>query len=99
MVWWLNHDQTDNMYIYIYIYMLLYKNNIEIDTWHLGWVVAFSLGGPGLKSFLVTLAYEWNPKVIIYSLWIESMLMKTDSNRYYQYRHLVPLDDLKNMWS
>ena len=35
----------------------------------------------------VTLTYEWYRKLIIYSLWIGSLLMEAGSNRYAQYRH------------
>ena len=35
----------------------------------------------GMKS-LVALTYEWDPKVVIYSLWIRSLLIKTGGNRY-----------------
>ena len=40
-----------------------------------------------VSKFVVTLIYGWDPKVIIYSLWIGSLLMKVGSNSYSQYRH------------
>ena len=35
-------------------------------------------------KLVVPLIYEWDRKLIIYSLWIGSLLMKADSNRYSQ---------------
>ena len=35
-------------------------------------------------KFVVVLTYRWNHKLIIYSQWIELLLMKADSNRYSQ---------------
>ena len=35
----------------------------------------------------VALTYVWYCKLIIYSLWIGSLLMKVGNNRYSQYRH------------
>ena len=37
-----------------------------------------------VQKLVVTLTYEWDPKVIIYSLWIESLLMEVSSNKYSQ---------------
>ena len=37
-----------------------------------------------VPKLVVTLIYGWDPKVIIYSLWIESLLMEIGNNKYYQ---------------
>ena len=55
---------------------------------------------------LVTLTYQWDPKVVIYFLWIGSLLIKEDDNRYTQYRNhdivcvwdSILLGDPKDMW-
>ena len=60
-----------------------------------------------IPKFAVTLTYKWDPKVIIYSPWIGS-LMEVGSNRYSQQRHhyiswtlrhCVPLGDPKEVCS
>ena len=35
----------------------------------------------------MTLSYEWDSNVIIYSLWIESLLMEASNNKYFQWKH------------
>lgn len=35
-----------------------------------------------VPKFTVVLIYGWDPKMIMYSLWIRSLLMETNSNRY-----------------
>ena len=40
----------------------------------------------GPKSSMV-LTYEWDPKVVIYSLKIESLLIKASGNKYSQDKH------------
>ena len=37
-----------------------------------------------MLKFTMTLSYGWDRKLIIYSLWIRSLLMETGSNRYSQ---------------
>ena len=37
-----------------------------------------------VQKLLMALTYGWDPKVIIYSLWIELLLMEVGSNRYSQ---------------
>ena len=38
-------------------------------------------------KFVVALTYGWNHEVVIYFLWIRSLLMKVNDNNYSQYRH------------
>ena len=40
-----------------------------------------------MLRFLMILTYGWNPKVVIYSPWIESLLIKVSINMYSQDRH------------
>ena len=35
-----------------------------------------------VPKFTMVLIYGWDPKMIMYSLWIRSLLMETNSNRY-----------------
>ena len=35
----------------------------------------------------ITLTYGWNPKVVIYFLWIRSLLVEASNNRYSQWRY------------
>ena len=35
-----------------------------------------------VPKFVIALTYGWDPKVIIYFLWIESLLMEVYSNKY-----------------
>ena len=37
-----------------------------------------------VQKLIVTLTYGWDHKLIIYTLWIESLLMEADSNKYSQ---------------
>ena len=48
-----------------------------------------------ILKLVVTLTYGWDPKVIIYSLWIGSLLLKIASNKYYWHRHHDILETLR----
>ena len=49
------------------------------------YIVSQPWENPKLEPKLImTLAYGWDPNIIIYSLWIEWLLMETNNNGYFQ---------------